>query len=133
MYEKCLKIATEAHKGQKRKNSDKPYIIHPIAVAAQFSDERMKSIAILHDVLEDTNITAQKLLKMGVSEDIVSMVIILTHNKNESYADYILRINACFDASLIKIADLNHNLSDLPKGTLKDKYTLARMFLETRN
>ena len=52
MFKRCLNIAIIAHKGQTRKDK-RPYITHPIRVSCQFTDEKLKCIAILHDVLED--------------------------------------------------------------------------------
>ena len=128
-YVKCLEIAIVAHKDQKRR-SGKPFIEHPMAVSSQFYDEMMKSIAILHDVIEDTNLTDDKLLVIGVDKEVVDVVMILTKRQDEPYKDYIMRIIKNEKAILIKIEDLKHNLSDLQKGTMKDKYELALYVLE---
>ena len=103
---------------------------HPMAVSSQFYDEMMKSIAILHDVIEDTNLTDDKLLVIGVDKEVVDVVMILTKRQDEPYKDYIMRIINNEKAILIKIEDLKHNLSDIKKGTMKDKYELALYILE---
>jgi hypothetical protein len=130
--ELCKKIATEAHKGQFRKypsDNSVPYIVHPIAVAEMLDEPRLKCTALLHDVLEDTEITGTELVNMGVPNDVVLLVCILTHIPNEDYLQYLGRIRACPAAVKVKLADLKHNLSDLPNGTMKDKYLLAKDYL----
>lgn len=132
MYEKCYRIAETAHKGQKRKIGGQDYITHPIAVANHFEDEKLRCIAILHDVIEDTAVTAVDLLKGGVPREIVEIVNILSRTEFESYVEFIKRILKNQTAISVKIADIQHNLSDLHKGTLRDKYELALYILKER-
>ena len=126
----CLEIAKEAHKGQTRWNGES-YIIHPLFVATQFTDERLKCIAILHDVIEDTNCDKEMLYAKGVRGDIVAIVDVLSRRTGESYKDFILRICEVKSAIMVKIEDLKHNLSDLKAGSMRDKYELALFILET--
>ena len=124
-------VATEAHKGQTRWNGE-PYIIHPKAVANSFENPGFKIIAFLHDVIEDTFITYEDLIKKGIPEKLAKVVSILSRRENETYYDFILRISKHDMATKVKIGDLNHNLSDLKEGTLKDKYRLARYVLRQK-
>ncbi|WP_277283744.1 HD domain-containing protein [Sneathia sanguinegens] len=121
-YELALKIATEAHKGQVDK-AGIPYINHPLTVASLVDTEEEKIVALLHDTIEDTNITEQDLLNYGFSNKIVKAVKLLTHNKNVPYMDYIAKIKDNELARKVKIADLTHNsdLSRLKEITEKDK------------
>ena len=121
-YELALKIATEAHKGQVDK-AGVPYINHPLTVASLVDTEEEKIVALLHDTIEDTNITEQDLLNYGFSNKIVEEVKLLTHNKNVPYMDYIAKIKDNKLARKVKIADLTHNsdLSRLKEITEKDK------------
>lgn len=121
-YELALKIATEAHKGQVDK-AGIPYINHPLTVASLVDTEEEKIGALLHDTIEDTNITEQDLLNYGFSNKIVEVVKLLTHNKNVPYMDYIAKIKDNELARKVKIADLTHNsdLSRLKEITEKDK------------
>ena len=121
-YELALKIATEAHKGQVDK-AGIPYINHPLTVASLVDTEEEKIVALLHDTIEDTNITEQDLLNYGFSNKIVKAVKLLTHNKNVPYMDYIAKIKDNELARKVKIADLTHNsdLSRLKGITEKDK------------
>lgn len=125
-------IARMAHLHQKRKFSAEPYIIHPGAVAAAVAHPNQKTVAWLHDVLEDCpDWTPERLENCGIPRLLVREVLILTRLKNESYYDFIMRIrNASLGlASIVKIADIDHNLRDLKPGSLRDKYELARHIL----
>lgn len=139
----ALKIAKKAHKGQFRNDKITPYITHPIAVAKQLTppiwnyydkhtEQLQRSAALLHDVLEDSDITAEDLLKEGIDPFVINVVKILTKKKFEPYIEYILNIKKNYMAQSIKIEDIKHNLSTLdPKNkTMKDKYELALYILE---
>lgn len=121
-YELALKIATEAHKGQVDK-AGIPYINHPLTVASLVDTEEEKIVALLHDTIEDTNITEQDLIDYGFPNEIVEAVKLLTHNKNVPYMDYVAKIKDNELARKVKIADLTHNsdLSRLKEITEKDK------------
>ena len=134
-YELALKIATEAHKGQVDK-AGVPYINHPLTVASLVDTEEEKIVALLHDTIEDTNITEQDLLNYGFSNKIVEAVKLLTHNKNVPYMDYVAKIKDNELARKVKIADLTHNsdLSRLKEVTEKgmkryEKYKKALIYL----
>lgn len=105
MYKLALQIATQAHKGQVRKDGKTPYILHPVRVANQFNDDFKKTIAVLHDVLEDTN----QDLSMFPNE-VLSVLDVL--NKKDNYFTYINNISKNEIAKQVKIADLKDNLSD---------------------
>ena len=132
-YKKCLKIATKAHEGQKRWNNGEPYINHPLRVASQFTDDIEKSIAILHDVLEDTDTSRIDLLEAGVCMLIIEKVTLLSRAKHtENYFNFIRKICLPTSGTIvreIKIADIEDNLRDLKEGSLKDKYRFARQLL----
>ena len=129
MYKRALFIAMDAHEGQKRWNGDE-YITHPIRVANQFVDYRLKTIGILHDVWEDTEVTQRELTKFFPIE-IIRPLMYLTHLKNEPYYTYIYNIKKIGDATKVKIADLKDNLSDLENRQRRDKYELALLYLES--
>ena len=75
--QKALKVATEAHKGQTDKAGN-DYILHPIYVAEQMETDAEKSVAYLHDVVEDTDVTFEHLRRMGFSDEIVDAVEAIT-------------------------------------------------------
>jgi (p)ppGpp synthase/HD superfamily hydrolase len=126
MYEQALIIATLAHDGIKRWNGD-AYITHPIRVSNTFEDEIHRTVAVLHDVVEDTDVTAADLRK-EFPDEIVDAVIALTKryfDENETYKEFILRSKKNPIARLVKIADINDNMRDLDKGSMFRKYTKA--------
>lgn len=148
---KALAYATEKHKGQFRKMSGLPYITHPIAVAESFikellvapldkedvlhlhdTDAIMVAIALLHDVLEDCDVTFGELMT-EFGPEIASGVYYLTKVEGQSYTKFIERITDTqnWDLIQVKAYDIKHNLSDLKKGTLRDKYELALFILES--
>lgn len=108
---KALKFILEAHKGQTDK-SGMPYFLHPIMVATEMSDGESATVALLHDVIEDTEYTAQDLLDMGFSQSVVDCVVLLTHQSGVSYSDYILQIKQNPIARKVKLADLKHNMDN---------------------
>lgn len=152
-FDKALAFATKAHEGQVRKlgaEKGKPYIAHPMRVfngvvelywSEDFSSdpndlEVVGAAAILHDVIEDgyingVKVTAQTLLDEGFSQVIVDTVVALSRDKDggETYFDFLMRTRQNFFAVFVKRADLADNLSDLPEGSLKDKYRLAAYIL----
>jgi len=143
--QRALEIATDAHKGQSRKYSGDPYVTHPIAVAEialenydeffQNSAFDFKSdvevVALLHDVVEDSEWTIEDLEKEGFPESVTHAVDLLT-KKDDDYASYIKNIKQSTIASLVKHSDITHN-SRTAKGRDKlHKYALAKMFLDPK-
>jgi (p)ppGpp synthase/HD superfamily hydrolase len=115
-------IAIDAHDGQLDKGG-KPYIEHVIRVMADQWSEDGKIVAMLHDVLEDSNIcTLEDLTNLGFSNEVVFAVDCLTKKENENYETYIKKIKFNPLAACVKIADLrdNMNLSRLKEITDKD-------------
>lgn len=129
-FRQALEIAKEYHHGQYRGRSGLPYITHPMAVAEMFDDERYKIVAVLHDTIEDTNLTSHDLLtKYGMDMNLIIALERLTRHKDQTYLDYILKCKESDLSRYIKIADLKHNLSDLESGSLRDKYIMALYIL----
>lgn len=108
-----------------------PYILHCIEVMHDVGphDHELMSIAVLHDILEDTDITCKDLYDLGFSERIVNGIRALTHDKErETYDQYIKKVSTNDDAIKVKLADLKHN-SDITrmKGlTMKDFNNLEK-------
>lgn len=125
MIETAKRICKMAHEGQFDKGGN-AYYLHPFAVADMCKTENEKIVAYLHDVLEDTEITADDLAAAGFSREVIDALIILTHDPREPYFDYIKRIRENHLARAVKINDLTHNsdLSRLKEITAKD---LARI------
>lgn len=126
MTKKAMRISYQAHKDQVDK-SGIPYIFHPIHLAEQMGSEETVIVALLHDVVEDTDWSVHALEKEGFSKDIIEALIMLTHNEDIDYLDYIRKIKKSSNpyAKIIKIADLNHN-SDLSRYDHIDEEILKR-------
>jgi (p)ppGpp synthase/HD superfamily hydrolase len=107
--EKAINLALTNHQGQKDK-AGRAYIFHPIRVMLKFNDEKLQCIAILHDILEDTELTETDLVEHGFSDDIVEAVVCLSRNQNEIYQDFIERLSKNKLARAVKIADIEDNL-----------------------
>lgn len=130
ILKRAEQIAREAHEGQKRWSGE-PYITHPEAVANSLKETNCKIVAWLHDVLEDTETHSNDLLMKGIPRELVIAIEHLTRDDEfEDYGRYILQIRNNEIAKKVKIADLKHNLSDLKKGSMKDKYLLSLYILE---
>ncbi len=119
---KALKPAFECHKEQTDK-SGMPYIFHSFHLAEQMDDENSTVVALLHDVVEDTEITFDDLETMGFDQDIIPVLKLLTHDSNVDYMDYVNQIKTNSIAKKVKLADLKHN-SDLTRfspGEINEK------------
>ena len=106
--EKALQIAAKAHEGQKDKEG-LPYILHPVRVMMGVQGGEAQIVAVLHDVIEDTSVTAEDLRKAGFSEEVVAAVLCVTHRKDEPYADHVVRCKGNEIARGVKLSDLTDN------------------------
>jgi (p)ppGpp synthase/HD superfamily hydrolase len=107
--ERAIEISVSAHKGQKDK-ADKPYILHPLRLMFKMQTENEMIAAVLHDVVEDTDWTIEKLEGEGFNEEVINAVRLLTHNKKAPYKKYIEVIKTNKIALKVKLADLEDNL-----------------------
>jgi len=104
---KALKLACRAHEGQ-LDYSGIPYIFHPYQVAEQMEDEISCTVALLHDVVEDTEVTIEELRQL-FPEEVTDAVQVLTHDIEEDYYDYVRKIKKNPVAVKVKLADIRHN------------------------
>ena len=136
--EKALQIAARAHEGQVDKHGQ-PYILHPLRVMSAVEGDDARIVAILHDVIEDTSVTADDLRREGFGEEILEALDRLTHRQDEPYAEYVIRCKDHDVARRVKLADLEDN-SRLPRTILRPdriepdiervrRYLLAYKFL----
>lgn len=110
MLSEAIVIATLAHNGQLDKGNN-PYILHPLKVMHYLrdADEELRCIAVLHDVIEDTDVTFKDLRNANISERVIAAVHALTKMPGEGLDEYKARVFANRDAMLVKMADLRHN------------------------
>lgn len=115
---KAINAAQELHSEQVRKSGE-PYIEHPMRVcsalvALQVYDEKILTIAMLHDVLEDCEIDPKGLhLRYGISKEIIDIVNVLTKIPNGDTGLYYKRIYEYPEAAMVKISDRCHNVSTM--------------------
>ncbi|MBR7132678.1 MAG: bifunctional (p)ppGpp synthetase/guanosine-3',5'-bis(diphosphate) 3'-pyrophosphohydrolase [Clostridia bacterium] len=121
---KALKLCFEAHKNQTDK-SGMPYVFHPFHLAEQMETEETAVVALLHDVIEDTDYTLEDIRKMGLGETVVNALSLLTHDDAVEYMDYVRAIKENSVAKSVKLADLRHN-SDLSRLDAVDEKALTR-------
>ena len=132
----AMKLAYNAHHGQVDKGGI-PYIFHPYHLAEQMPDEYTTCVALLHDVVEDTDVTLDE-IKAIFPPEVAEAVSVITHGKDEPYLDYVRRVSENPIAKTVKLADLRHNsdqtrLENADEATLRyfqEKYRKAFEFLE---
>lgn len=122
---KALALCFEAHKNQTDKTG-LPYVFHPFHLAEQMEDETSTVVALLHDVVEDTDYTLEDLQKMGFSSQVIDALALLTHDPVVPYMDYVFQIKSNPVARRVKLADLAHN-SDLSRLDHVDEAALGRV------
>ncbi|MBJ6761061.1 GTP pyrophosphokinase [Myxococcaceae bacterium JPH2] len=125
--EDAISLATAAHRGQRDK-AGQPYILHPLRVMFRVHSDLERTVAVLHDVVEDTPYTPEKLRELGYGEDVLSALDCLTRRKSESYEAFIERLRPHPLARRVKLADLEDNMDvrRLSAVTEKDLERLAR-------
>lgn len=119
LIEKALGIALEAHRGQIDKYGQ-PYVLHPLRLMHRFRDPELQTIAVLHDVVEDSDCTLDQLKTEGFGERIVQAVDALTRRDEESYVSLIDRAADNPLARQVKLADLEDNMDIRRMKTVGD-------------
>ena len=136
---RAMRIAYKAHHGQTDK-SGQPYIFHPYHIAEQMTDEVSVCVALLHDVVEDTDVTIEE-LEREFPKEVTDALRLLTHEKGTDYFEYVKMIREDPVAVKVKLADIAHNsdetrfagcdgISGERLAELREKYDAARKILE---
>ncbi|MBF0178798.1 MAG: bifunctional (p)ppGpp synthetase/guanosine-3',5'-bis(diphosphate) 3'-pyrophosphohydrolase [Magnetococcales bacterium] len=107
--EAAIALAVTAHKGQVDKVGQ-PYILHPLRLMLRLDEEEERIVAVLHDVVEDTDVTLDDLRAMGFSPMVIDALDRLTHRPEESYDDYLQKILPHPLARKVKLLDLEDNM-----------------------
>ena len=124
LTKKALQLCFQAHRDQVDKTG-LPYVFHPFHLAEQMDDEISTVCALLHDVIEDTEITLDMLGQMGFPKDVLDVLTLLTHDESVPYMDYVKNISTNPIAKKVKIADLMHN-SDVTRLDFVDEWANKR-------
>ena len=110
LYDLALKTAIKAHEGQKDK-SGRDYIMHQIRVSERCKGLKAKIVGLLHDTIEDTNVTPDYLRNLGFPKEIIDGILSVTRLNGESYDDFIRRAGESRIGKEVKLADLEDNLN----------------------
>jgi len=123
VLEAAIKIAVEAHSGQLDK-AGQPYVLHPLKVMLSLNNEKDRVVGVLHDVIEDTNITYEYLKANGFEgeTEILEALESVTKKEEETYEEFIDRVALNSIGKRVKLADLQDNmdLSRITNPTTKD-------------
>ena len=125
--QRAIEISVTAHKRQVRKDGS-PYVLHPLRLMMSVNSADEKIVAVLHDVVEDTDITMQQLEDEGFSKQVLAALRLVTHDDGTSYENYITNIKGNPIARAVKLADLrdNTNVFEIPKLSAKDLQRLEK-------
>ena len=136
MTKKAIRLMFDLHKEQTDK-SGLPYVFHPWHVAESMDDEIAATVALLHDAVEDTDLTLEDVRAAGFPEAVVAALGCMTHDDSVDYMDYVRALAPNAVARKVKLADLRHNadITRLDAPTEKDlarreKYLKAIELLE---
>lgn len=111
--EEALAIAVEAHRGQVYPAPEpEPYILHPLRVMLGVSSRVAQVVAVLHDVVEDSDTTLSALAERGFSQAVLDALDCITHRPGEAYEVYVDRLSANPIAREVKLSDLRDNLAN---------------------
>jgi len=124
----AISIATNAHHDQYDRGG-KPYILHPLYLMSQcLFDLELATIAVLHDVVEDSELTLDSLIIQGFSPRVTKALALLTHESHDDYFTYINNMKDNYDAIRVKRKDLEHNsdITRLKGVTSKDLLRMAK-------
>lgn len=123
--ERAIELAVQHHKGQKDK-AGQPYILHPLRVMLRCQGTEAQIVAVMHDLLEDTPVTAEMLREEGFSETVLRALDGVTRRPEESYEQFVARAKGDPLARQVKLADLEDNL-DLRRLTRLSGKDLDRL------
>lgn len=120
LLQRALEIARQAHDGQTDK-SGMPYIEHSLRVMAMGRNDEERIVGILHDVIEDSNWTLPMLKDVGFTDEIIKALDAVTRRREESYDDFISRVERNSLAVVVKLNDLTDNMDIRRLPYLSDK------------
>jgi (p)ppGpp synthase/HD superfamily hydrolase len=109
LLEEAIRIAVEAHRGQKDR-AGRPYILHPLRMMSRMQTDEEKIVAVLHDVVEDTDWSLEQLRAAGFPEELTAAVEALTKREGETYEGFVERAKRNALAKRVKLADLEDNM-----------------------
>lgn len=109
LLDKAAQICVCKHAGQRDKMGC-AYFLHPMRVAMRCHSDEEKIVALLHDTIEDTDVTVEYLLAEGFPQHIIDGVLSVTKREGESYEDFVGRAAQNPLGRVVKLHDLEDNL-----------------------
>ena len=135
LLDRAAQICVNKHSGQRDK-AGRAYFMHPMRVAMRCTTDEEKMVALLHDTIEDTDVTADYLLGEGFPRTVVDGILSVTKREGESYEDFVARAKRNPLGRVVKLHDLEDNLDVLRLDSLDagmvaryNKYLAARRLL----
>ena len=125
LLDKAAQICVMKHAGQRDKMGC-AYFQHPMRVAMRCRTDEEKMVALLHDTIEDTDVTPEYLLAEGFPQEVVDGVLSVTKREGESYEDFVLRAKQNCLGRVVKLHDLEDNLDVLRLDSITPE-TAARL------
>lgn len=141
LLSRAIDLMMEVHNGQFRKDNKTPYFLHPLQVMINVAKKNMSTkvlvAAVLHDVIEDCNITFQDTLKDRIyrkfGPEVYTLLLFLTHFKHQSYDEYIRTICKNKDAILIKLEDIQDNMNSITSlPTMEEQYEAIQKYTRAK-
>ncbi|TCM66967.1 HD domain-containing protein [Acinetobacter calcoaceticus] len=123
--EKAIALAAKKHAGQVDKGKH-PYIFHPLRLMFKMKSTEQQIVAVLHDILEDTDTTIVDLITLGFSQEVIDAILALTKMKNESRIEAAYRAVKNPIARIVKLADVADNM-DLSRITQPSPRDMLRL------
>ena len=124
--EDAIALAVEAHRGQRDK-ANQPYILHPLRVMFRLEGEIERIVGVLHDVVEDCDLTFDDLRRLGYNEEVVTALDHVTRRQDETYDEFVERSLQHPIARRVKQADLEDNMDVRRLPTPPDNKDLQRL------
>jgi (p)ppGpp synthase/HD superfamily hydrolase len=128
MLQQAISLAVEAHAQSAPDKGGQPYILHPLRVMLRLETDDERIVAVLHDVVEDTQHTLDSLRARGFSAEVVAALDCVTKREGEAYEQFITRCEKNPLARRVKLADLEDNMDvrRLASVSAKDAERLAK-------
>jgi hypothetical protein len=132
--DKAIELASRAHAADYDLDGN-PTILHPLAVGMMGKNDVERIVGFLHDVVEDTQYDFDDLADFGFSDEVISALRLLTHDKSTPYMEYVENICKSGNKAAInvKMNDLRHNIARGREGGhlhCVEKHTKALAFIE---
>jgi hypothetical protein len=108
--EDAIELVLKNFRGVRDKGNE-PYVLHCLRVMLGVSDPNARQVAVMHDLVEDTEVSLADLRQQGFHDDVVDALALVTHDASLTYAEYVVRLKRNPLSRQVKLADLRDNYS----------------------